>query len=584
MYSKKRGFWGWLKGDRRTRLQRETLGRDTLEIKYMYMLEGFLGVQVQESFAVLGKDSTALIDVRIDEGMQFVYGKKTITGEHDPTLDFYLNKTLADLKEGEPINYFEVRAASFEMKTVLANSGYPYATVVSRVDTVANQSIAPIGFIINADSLVRYGDVDITGTHHFPTYTASRELKIKKDSIYRRNDILESQRRLLESGYFSTFQLNQADSTVNRYQPDFLLNVRERKPLYVSFETGALQSEERDLEWEFFTAFGKRNFLRSRRLELSADYSFSVGGDSRLLRNRYRLKLSDPWPLGFRMPLSLSIDANPRIKDATQDFDKASWGVTVSTTKRYGRKLRINLGLVYESVDISGVSEDEILLIKLQEGNSARRKLYLNVRRDSRDDLFVPSYGSVTEFSSEFFGGFLGGDENFFKIETSWSRYQILWPGWISATRIKAGWTDAFGASEFIPSDELLFLGGANTVRGFRENTLGPLLPDGDPKGARIIAVLNQEFRWKTIQVLRVLPFVGGFFKALPLWQTVFFDAGNGFDRRHEIKPENLAYSYGTGIQIISPAGPIRLDYARRIPTDKIGFASRWHFTILYAF
>jgi len=268
MYSKQRGFWGWLKGDRRTRLQRETLRRDTLEIKYMYMLEGFLGVQVNESFVVLGKDSTALIHVRIDEGTQFVFGKKTITGDYDPGLGFHLNKTLVPLKEGEPINYFDVRAASFEMKTILANSGDPYATVIPHIDTAADQSIAPVGFVINADSLVRYGDVDISGTRHFPTYTASRELKIKKGSVYRRNDILESQRRLLESGYFSTFQLNQADSTANRYQPDFLLTVRERKPLYVSFETGALQSEERDLEWEFFTAFGKRNFLQSRRLEL----------------------------------------------------------------------------------------------------------------------------------------------------------------------------------------------------------------------------------------------------------------------------------------------------------------------------
>jgi outer membrane protein assembly factor BamA len=56
MYSKERSFLGWLKGDRRTRVQRESLGRDTLEIKYMYLLEGFFDISVTEEFEVLEPD------------------------------------------------------------------------------------------------------------------------------------------------------------------------------------------------------------------------------------------------------------------------------------------------------------------------------------------------------------------------------------------------------------------------------------------------------------------------------------------------------------------------------------------------
>ena len=38
MYSRRRTLWAQLKGDRRTKVQRESLGRDTLEIKYMYLM------------------------------------------------------------------------------------------------------------------------------------------------------------------------------------------------------------------------------------------------------------------------------------------------------------------------------------------------------------------------------------------------------------------------------------------------------------------------------------------------------------------------------------------------------------------
>jgi outer membrane protein assembly factor BamA len=77
---------------------------------------------------------------------------------------------------------------------------------------------------------------------------------------------------------------------------------------------------------------------------------------------------------------------------------------------------------------------------------------------------------------------------------------------------------------------------------------------------------------------------VGKFFETLPLWQSLFFDMGNGFDRFEDIRLDDYAFSYGTGIQIVSPAGPIRVDYARRIPTSRYSFDYRWHFTILYAF
>ena len=94
----------------------------------------------------------------------------------------------------------------------------------------------------------------------------------------------------------------------------------------------------------------------------------------------------------------------------------------------------------------------------------------------------------------------------------------------------------------------------------------------------------SQFVRWKTVQVLQTLPGIGKLFRNLPLWQSVFFDMGNGFDYFEDIRTDDFAYGYGTGLQIVSPAGPIRVDYARRITTDRYDFDYRWHFTILYAF
>ncbi len=584
MYSSVRTFWAALKGERTSRIQRETLGRDTIQIKYMYLREGFLGIQVDEEFELIEPDSAARVRVRVNEGRRFLFEKVYIEGDFWPGFQDDLEDFIDDFKSGKPIDYFEVMQAGFDMKTVFANNGYPYATVKPNIDTVGNDTNAVITYRVRQDSVVHFGDVTITGLSNYPTYTARRELKFKPGDVYRRRDIVDSQRRLFESGYFTTLRLVEANNQQDKYSPDFMLNVRERKTRYVTLTTGAGQSQAADLTWSFTGGVGKRNLFGSRRIDLSGLIEFSLGADSRITDHKYRIRYTEPWFLGIRMPLSLAFEFEPERRHVAQDFRVQQWAISLSSNRRFGRRTEILMGAEYQQVDIGGVPDEiEENVRREVEGLSIRRRLYLTAVRDNRDDLLVPTTGSVREIYSEYFGGFLGGDDHFYKIQASWSIYRQVWPGWIGASRLRAGYAESFGASDLVPSEDRLFLGGANTIRGFGENSLAPTLADDLP-GANFTIVANQEFRWRTLQVLQVLPLIKKLFANLPLWQTVFFDMGNAYRGPEEFKFENLALAYGTGIQIISPAGPIRIDYARRIKTKTISFEDRWHFTILFAF
>jgi len=586
MYSKVRSGWAAIKGDRRTRVQREALGRDTLEIKFIYLINGFLGIQVNEEFEMIKEDtlSPARIVVNINEGRQFTYGEKIIEGDYPDRFKGDFGKRVEKLETGKPIDYFKIRQTTYDLKTILANNGYPYANVIPNIDTNDVSPVTPIRYNIFADSLVRIGEIVIRGSDKYPEKAASRELKIKSGNIYKRNDIVESERRLFESGYFSTLQLRQADTQTNRYVPDFILQVRERKTKYITVKTGAGQSEFADLSWNFSAGGGKRNMFGTRKVDLLGSIVYGVGTDSRIIENLLRIRYTEPWFLGIRMPLSLSFTYEPEVKHPVQDFRVKQWKATISTIKNFSARTRAYWGLEYQQVDISGVPEDlQSEVRKDTEGLSIRRRLYLTMNRDSRDNIFNPKKGSIREISLDYFGGFLGGDDHFTKIEGYVSNYHIVWPGWIYAVRLKGGWVNDFGESELVPSKDRLFLGGANTIRGFQENSIAPLQEDSLP-GAGFSVVFNQEFRWKTIQIFNWIPGVKDLFKNLPIWQSLFFDMGNGYRDVKEFRFDNLAYSYGTGIQIQSPAGPIRLDYARRIKTKSIPLDDRWHFTILYAF
>jgi len=590
LYSRKSSLWARLRADRRIRVRGETRARDTLEIKYLYLTNGFPGIRVDHSLEMILPDSTARVRITIDEGRRFFYDSTRIVGDYDKRFVIPMRNISRRLKYEDPFNHVRTQQVAFDMKEEFANNGFPYAGVSWVLDTNAIDSLAAVVFTLTSDSIVHFGKVDIIGDLRFPRRTVRRELKVKEGEVYRRRSIIDSQRRLAESGFFRTFNITSADTTGDRYRPDFTVRVRERKQMYLTVTTGAGQSHVRELEWDFATRYGirgARKFLGPRKLDFGTVLKFGQeisedrGKAFRLVEHDYSVRLTEPWLLGLRMPLILTGQWEPGVKDPEREFRVQSWSVSAATTKLIGEKHRIDFGAKYESVVIFGVPDDEVQSLKDEQEISVRRNVYFRFRRDTRDHIFAPSNGSLFNFNLEYYGGFLGGDDNFVRTEWSWSRYQPMWPGWwIGATRLRFDRVKSFPPSSEVPFNDRYYLGGANSVRGFRVNTLGPADSLGNPEKSSYVFLFNHEFRWKTVQLTRPIPFIG----AWPLWQSVSFDMGNGHRHLSDFSLESMAYSVGTGLQLHSPFGPIRIDHAWRLPSKDIDVDSRWHFTILYAF
>ncbi len=576
LFSKVSDLFRAIKKDRRRRVQRETIRRDTSEVKYLYLSNGFLGAGVVETFEPSLPDSNVLVRIAVFEGRQFIYDKKSVYGDFEEKFRDRLNGFLNSYKSGKPVDPFKLKQTAYDMKSVLANEGYPYAKVEYSIDTLIDYNGTDIQFNVQSDSLVHFGNVIIEGAKKFDTRLVEREISFKPGDIYRRKDIINTQKHLLETGYYLTLYLSSASADtsdkINRLKPDFVLSLREKKTHFVSLKTGAAQDSLKDLTWTFSGSWGKRNLLRSRRLELTANASFIVFTEWRLKDHWYRVRLTEPWFFAIRMPLTVTAQLSPGVRTPIPDqgdYRKESWFVSVSTTRNIDDRTRLIAGLQYESVNIYGLSQELQDGLKQDEGISIRRKLFTNLTRDTRNHPFIPSRGSLVNLRAEYIGGFLGGDDSFTLLEASWSRYQKVWPGWISATRIKGGYVREFDQSESVPFYDRYHIGGANTIRGFTEGSLVPRFQNGDAEGANIILIANQEFRFKLIG---------------KLWSSVFADVGNGFRNDLEIKWNRLAISYGVGLQFISPAGPIRVDYARRMKSKYISTGDKVHFTILYAF
>jgi outer membrane protein insertion porin family len=173
----------------------------------------------------------------------------------------------------------------------------------------------------------------------------------------------------------------------------------------------------------------------------------------------------------------------------------------------------------------------------------------------------------INNLSVEFAG--LGGTSRFLKYigETTYFR-PVIWST-VFSLRGTLGYIQGLGKE--LPIDEKFYLGGINTLRGFKSRSVSPTIvtksttPDVNGVfsestafiGGNKEAVLNAELTFPLL-------------KDVGLKGVTFFDIGNSYGEGEALMSSFRA-SYGGGIRWFSPIGPLRLEYGIPInPRDGI--------------
>ena len=189
---------------------------------------------------------------------------------------------------------------------------------------------------------------------------------------------------------------------------------------------------------------------------------------------------------------------------------------------------------------------------------------------DRRDDPFEPARGWFTSVNLEQAIRWLGSDYGNSKLLVQ--QYYFHQLGRIvlaSRAQIGAG----FGEEALLFTQRFLS-GGATTVRGYGENTLGPRDTFG-PRGGDALLVLNQEARFP----------IRGWFEGV-----TFVDAGNVFRTRGDVSLRDLKVGYGIGLRLDTPFAMLRLDFGipASSPMNADGTVeprrSRWYIGIGHIF
>jgi outer membrane protein insertion porin family/translocation and assembly module TamA len=164
--------------------------------------------------------------------------------------------------------------------------------------------------------------------------------------------------------------------------------------------------------------------------------------------------------------------------------------------------------------------------------------------------------------------------------------------GGVVGTRVQLARAFAPGAelvdgSPLLPQQERIFSGGQNSVRGYQQNLLGPLVyvvNDVDaavgPNGERVVvarpgSAYRAVPRGGTAMLVANLEWRRGFrFIAEQLEFAAFVDGGNVWETNSEgFRWGNLRATPGVGLRIATPLGPFRMDVGYRPYEPRAGRA-----------
>ncbi len=222
-----------------------------------------------------------------------------------------------------------------------------------------------------------------------------------------------------------------------------------------------------------------------------------------------------------------------------------------------------------------------------------------NFSRDRTDDPINPRHGSFTRLAIRHASPLTLSDSAF-KFSSAVLDASKFWGigfGATLAVRLQLG--AVFGSSDrLVPPQERLYAGGPTTVRGFRQNELGPVAYVVNPDSIVITQpfirrpLSDSTFTYEvnpSVQPFRVVP-VGGntvavgnvelrlrspFLPSLLQW-NFFADFGQVWSRAGSdasLRNRTLRTTPGVGARIYSPVGVIRLDFGYNNYAPRAGAA-----------
>ena len=552
-------FPGYLKDD--------VLEQDVENVKNFYQKNGYVDVVVDKKVDYDEKNKLVNITMQVQEGKKYVIGDVKITGNRIfATKDLY--KNLKMLK-GSVFSPDGLKDDVTSLQGFYFEKGYVFSEIAPDSSLNPSTGKVDISYQIVENEVAYIDRIDIKGNTKTKDVVIRRELRVSPGDRFDGKKLQRSKERLYNLQFFDEVTFDtEPGRTANKR--NLVVNVKETKTGSFSFGGGFSSVDKLigfvEVEQRNFDAFNWPSFTGAGQdLRLRAEFGS--------IRKDFLVSWTEPWIFG--KPVSFGFDAfysmRERNHSAGYGYDQTDMGFDLRLGKEFGEYLKGGLVYKLEQVDISNIPDDASQDLKDETGKKVVSSMTGYMSRDTRDSIYSPTKGNITTISGNVAGGPFLGDKDFWKAYGDTDFYFNPLGKVVLEARLRAGIADSYGKTKKVPIYERYYCGGADTVRGYEERTIGPKdSGTGDPVGGDSMLIANLECTFPIAQFLK---------------GAVFYDAGNVWEKMSDIGSGTLRQGAGVGVRIKTPIGPIKVDYGYPLNPEKgQKKKGRFHFSVSHGF
>lgn len=567
------GFFWFKPGE----LHRDEYRADlTDRIPAYYGKHGYIDLEVVgDTIIVDTLTGKGRIQIRVREGEQYLVRMFEIEGNRRfPTSQ--LEEYYAPVRDGEltperlesgdlpPFDETAFEEATMDIADLYRDAGYLQVRVMPEVvrnppDSAGMNPTVDVRLSIQEFNPAYIRTVSIVGNDYTHDRVIRKILLTLPGDIYSQQRLIQSVRNIQSLGFFETLPPDEAIQISPREDGDIdiVFRVKEKQTGNVNFGMSAAAVTG----LAGFIGYDQPNLFGQAKI---GHFRWLFGARTQDIEISY----TDPELFGSRYSATLGLQSS---RDRFQTFDLGTrrktggfseLGIPLFPLQVRSTRLMVGYSLFRESVsdlDAFGLGPDSEGLIT----QGTRSTVSVRLVRDTRVGGLFPTGGNRNQVAFRKTGGFLGGDGDYntWLFDSEWfSRVAQIGGGpgsvpieVVASLNFKAGLV--FGDNPFFV--ERYFVGGTQVgqrVRGYEEATITPL--GHVPRNAPVNSLARVGESYFTTSAMFGIKLTDNIFA------STFVDAGNLWSSAAEFNPTDLLVGAGVGVSLVTPFGPVGLDYA----------------------
>lgn len=533
---------------------------DLKAVKALYFTKGFTKTKVNKKIKIRHAPDTnekrVAVQIIIKEGPRTKVEQVDIHGLSVMSLE-QARERMA-MKPGRWYDSTRVDDDVSALQQAVAEQGYPHVQVKADSRFSKDKTRIRITYHVDQGPKVVVGHIFYTGDLRMKQEELEEEMEIAPGDPFSMLKIVDSRRNIQDLNAVDTVRIRIAGLKFRQPEADLVVEISEKKPYYVELAGGYDTSRHLYME----TGIGDKNFL-GHNLNAQAGLELSQVGYG------MTVSLTEPRFLATRFS-STSKTYTKEHEAFNKDYGIRTYGLSQAFLRNFNnKKIILSLGGGYEYRD-QYLRVDRKLDDDEANDYGVRHIGQMNtgITWRTTDSFVHPRKGVFASATFDLFKGTDSSLDDFYKCGLELRYYLPVTGDLVIAMRGRYGYMHTYGGNTHISDDQLYFLGGASTVRGFDENMLQ--YDDKDKAvGGRSMMLGSVEARYDL---------------GMNYEFALFFDTGALTQIQEPGISESFRSSVGIGLRRQTPVGPISLLYGWKLDPRADESNGAFYFSMGYTF